>query len=44
MPSGFQVLAGHTSIQTTFDIYGHLFTEDDLHERFAAGQLALVGE
>ena len=38
------VLAGHSSIQMTFDVYGHLLVESDLHERFAAGQLALVGK
>jgi integrase len=39
-----QALLGHSSIQTTFDRYGHLFPslEDD-HEKFAAGELAVVG-
>ncbi len=39
-----QVLLGHSSIQMTFDVYGHLFPslEDD-HAKFAAGELALVG-
>lgn len=38
-----QTLLGHSSIQMTFDVYGHLFPslEDD-HAKFAAGELALV--
>jgi integrase len=37
-----QAFMGHSSIQMTFDTYGHLFpsTEDD-HAKFAAGELAL---
>lgn len=40
-----QALLGHSSIQMTFDRYGHLFPslEDD-HAKFAAGELALVAE
>jgi integrase len=40
-----QVLLGHSSIQMTFDVYGHLFPslEDD-HAKFAAGELAVVGK
>ena len=34
---------GHSSIQVTFDVYGHLFPQENDHERFAAGELALVG-
>jgi integrase len=34
---------GHASIQMTFDVYGHLFPQEDDGERFAAGELALVG-
>ena len=43
-PKRLQVLLGHSSIQMTFDVYGHLFPslEDD-HAKFAAGELALVG-
>jgi integrase len=43
-PKRVQALLGHSSIQMTFDVYGHLFPslEDD-HARFAAGELALVG-
>ena len=39
-----QVLLGHSSIQMTFDVYGHLFPslEDD-HAKFAAGELAVFG-
>lgn len=44
-PKRLQVLLGHSSIQMTFDRYGHLFPslEDD-HAKFAAGELALVGQ
>jgi integrase len=43
-PKRVQVLLGHSSIQMTFDVYGHLFPslEDD-HAKFAAGELALIG-
>jgi integrase len=39
-----QALLGHSSIQMTFDVYGHLFPslEDD-HAKFAAGELTLIG-
>ena len=39
-PKRLQALLGHSSIQMTFDIYGHLFPslEDD-HAKFAAGEL-----
>jgi integrase len=39
-----QALLGHSSIQMTFDTYGHLFPslEDD-HAKFAAAELAVVG-
>jgi integrase len=39
-----QALLGHSSIQMTFDVYGHLFPslEDD-HAKFAKGELAVVG-
>ncbi len=42
-PKRVQDLLGHSSIQMTFDVYGHLFPslEDD-HAKFAAGELALV--
>ena len=38
-----QALLGHSSIQMTFDVYGHLLPslEDD-HAKFAAGELAVV--
>jgi integrase len=42
-PKRVQALMGHSSIQITFDVYGHLFPQEDDHERFAAGELALVG-
>jgi integrase len=43
-PKRLQALLGHSSIQMTFDVYGHLFPslEDD-HAKFAAGELALIG-
>jgi integrase len=43
-PKRVQALLGHSSIQMTFDVYGHLFPslEDD-HAKFAAGELSLVG-
>jgi integrase len=42
-PKRVQALLGHSSIQMTFDRYGHLFPslEDD-HAKFAAGEAALV--
>jgi integrase len=42
-PKRLQVLLGHSSIQMTFDRYGHLLAsvEDD-HEKFARGELGLV--
>jgi integrase len=38
-----QVLLGHSTVQMTYDRYGHLFpnVEDD-HERFARGEIGLV--
>ncbi|HZT88310.1 MAG TPA: site-specific integrase [Stellaceae bacterium] len=43
-PKKLQALLGHSSIQMTFDRYGHLFPslEDD-HAKFAAGEAALLG-
>ncbi len=43
-PKKVQTLLGHSSIQMTFDTYGHLFPslEDD-HAKLAAGELSLVG-
>ena len=43
-PKRIQSLLGHSSIQMTFDVYGHLFPslEDD-HAKFAAAELAIVG-
>ena len=43
-PKRVQSLLGHSSIQMTFDVYGHLFPslEDD-HAKFATGELAVVG-
>jgi integrase len=43
-PKRVQVWLGHSSIQMTFDVYGHLFPnlEDD-HAKLAAGELAIIG-
>jgi integrase len=42
-PKRVQVLLGRSSIQMTFDVYGHLFPslEDD-HAKFAAGEQSLL--
>ena len=42
-PKRLQALLGHSSIQMTFDRYGHLFpsVEDD-HAKFASGEIGLV--
>jgi integrase len=42
-PKKLQALLGHSSIEMTFDRYGHLFpsTEDD-HAKFASGEIGLV--
>jgi integrase len=42
-PKKVQVLLGHSSIQMTFDAYGHLFpsVEND-QAKFAAGELTLA--
>ena len=43
-PKRLQTILGHSSIQMTFDTYGHLFPnpEDD-HAKLAAGELFLAG-
>jgi integrase len=41
-PKRVQALLGHSSIAITFDVYGHLFPQEDDHDKFAAGELALV--
>jgi integrase len=42
-PKRLQALLGHSSVQMTFDRYGHLFpsAEDD-HEKFARGEIGLI--
>ena len=42
-PKRVQALMGHSSIAITFDVYGHLFPQEDDHDKFAAGELALIG-
>ena len=42
-PKRVQVLMGHSGIQLTLDTYTHLWPQEDDHERFAAGELAIVG-
>ena len=38
-----QGLLGHSSIQMTFDVYGHWLGDiDDDHARFAAGELQIT--
>jgi integrase len=38
-----QALLEHSSIQTTFDKYGHLFpSPEDDHEKFARSEIGLV--
>lgn len=34
--------AGHSSIQITFDLYGHLFPDDSYHEQMAAAELSVI--
>jgi len=34
--------AGHSGIQITMDIYGHLFPEDSHHDEMAAAELSVV--
>jgi integrase len=43
-PKRVTELMGHSTVQISFDRYGHLFpmTEDE-HDRLAAGELAIVG-
>ncbi len=35
---------GHSSIAITFDVYGHLFPQENDHDKFAAGELPLWDE
>ena len=43
-PKRLQSLLGHSTIQMSYDLYGHLFPslEDD-HAKFAAGELSIIG-
>jgi integrase len=41
-PKRCQQLLGHSSIKVTFDTYGHLFPQEDDHDRLAAAELALL--
>jgi integrase len=42
-PKRLQAMLGHSSVQMTFDRYGHLFPslEDD-HEKFARGEIGVI--
>ncbi|MFL6828387.1 MAG: tyrosine-type recombinase/integrase [Bradyrhizobium sp.] len=43
-PKRIQKLMGHSTIQTTFDVYGHLFRDNDADERAAEDiQVRLLG-
>lgn len=43
-PKKVQTMLGHSSIQMTYDVYGHLFpSEDDDFEKLAAGEVAVIG-
>lgn len=42
-PKRVQILMGHSSIKTTYDIYGHLFADTDQLDDFAAGSAAVMG-
>jgi integrase len=40
-----QTLMGHSTIQMTFDVYGHLFTDGDADQRAAEDiQIRLLGQ
>ena len=42
-PKMVQQRMGHSSIQVTMDVYGHLFPHDDEGAELAAGEAALLG-
>jgi len=42
-PKRVQQLMGHSSVKLTLDTYTTLWPQEDDHDRFAAGELALVG-
>jgi integrase len=43
-PKRCQVLLGHSSIQLTFDTYGHLFPDDEAdQDKFAEAELSVLG-
>ncbi|MDB5632324.1 MAG: hypothetical protein JWR49_1179, partial [Tardiphaga sp.] len=43
-PKQIQKLMGHSSIKVTFDVYGHLFADDEADQRAAEDvQLKLMG-
>ena len=43
-PKKVQEMLGHSSMQMTYDVYGHIFpTLEDDHAKMAEGELALVG-
>ena len=43
-PKRIQTVMGHSSIQVTYDVYGHLFTDDDADQAaMQAIQTRLLG-
>ncbi len=33
---------GHSSVQTTLDLYGHLLPDDSHHDEMAAAELSVI--
>ncbi len=36
-PFHLKKIIGHASVQMTYDVYGHMFPEDDTHKRAVLG-------
>jgi integrase len=44
-PKRLQAMLGHSSVQMTFDRYGHLFpSPEDDHAKFAKGEIGLLAQ
>ena len=41
-PKRIQLLMGHSSITVTYDVYGHLLSDHDDHDEFAAAEQAIL--